>query len=252
MDGDHTAAVDREAVEHIVAAALGRQLKFTVLLALMLGVAGFVLGGFLVDAQLRQSMESLKRETAGLQSQLVRLVDRSAEQEQQHAQLALVVNDIETLRREEAERNRETLETLAAIITNRRNDWINDLGAYTEGRVHVPPQAAADAINRYVDEQMTVLNQVLGMTANRVAQQRASRTRIMEAADHAPSHGGPAARTAPEPVQATTEADASEDGRSAYFTPPRRKGYLFFSPSQPRPIKAVHVNEPSLIPLPPR
>lgn len=274
MDGMQQPANERETVERIVHEALGRQLKVTVFLALVLGVFGFLMGHFVAASQSRETADRFREEIAALQSQITLLADRATEQEQQQTRLTMAVTDIEVLRREEAERSQTALETLAAVIEVRRQQWLRDLERYSGGRRYVPPEMVAAAVNRYVDEQLTVLSRVLDATGEGVVAAPAPPVEPMRGGMDLLTGGPPLESTdvvgltvegpAPEPAVAKgpsasgPELPARPDASTRegsdpeeYFAPPRRKGFLFYSPSQPREIEAVGASEPAAIPLPP-
>lgn len=278
MDGTHDTVIEREMTARLIHEALGRQLKVTAFLAVVLGAFGFLLGHYVADLQSRETTDLLRDEISDLQLQVSRLADRSARHEDQQARLAMAVTDIEALRREEAERSEAALHTLAAVIENRRRNWLRQLEQYSGGRRYVPPEMVVDAVNRYVDEQMTVVGRVLDVTGETAAplppgDPDSVTLDLPPGGRVKPGAGADAERTADETLPPEPRADGFFPARPAvpgpelpapgdaaqdeaetskvYFTPPRRKGFRFYSPKQPAKIDTVDASEPAAIPLPP-
>lgn len=261
--------MDDRRVERIVHEALGRQLRTTSLLALLLGILGFFAGHFVAASYSRQNNERLEARLAELQGQIGVLTDRCNRMDGQHAQTATNLLDVERLRQDEAERDVAALRSMMDSIDQRRTASIRELDTYVTRRLYVSPQVVTAAMNRLVDDQLLQMNRVLASVERRLPHAGQAQSTVAAAdrewiaappppvesetvdtsLDLDPKTVNAEAAVAAAP-QAEPSATQSED--AALFAPPPRKGFLFISRSQPDRLDRTRVSESGAIPLPPR
>lgn len=261
--------MDDRRVERIVHEALGRQLRTTSLLALLLGILGFFAGHFVAASYSRQNNERLEARLAELQGQIGVLTDRCNRMDGQHAETATNLLDVERLRQDEAERDVAALRSMMDSIDQRRTASIRELDTYVTRRLYVSPQVVTAAMNRLVDDQLLQINRVLATVERRLPD--SERTQSTVAAADREWIAAP-----PPPVESTTanspsnldletedpeaavvdapqgDPSATQSTETGLFAPPPRKGFLFISRSQPDRIDPTRVSESGAIPLPPR
>jgi hypothetical protein len=243
-------------IEHALHAALVRQLRVISLMALLLGVAGFFVGHFVADEQGRASVSPLEQQIHELQEQLLAVTERCSRQEAMHSDALVALQQLESLRRDESARDAAAINSLLSDIEHRRSLSLRELEAHVARRVSMPPQAVKAAINRFVDEHMLQLDRALAVVERRLDDGTIAATRApLPPLEDAPSLPVPRAApaTTPGSLSSTTVVATAPAGREgAYFAPPAKKGYLFFSRNQPQRLDPVRVSESDAIPLPPR
>jgi hypothetical protein len=136
-------------------------------------------------------------------------------------------------------------------------------------RLYLPPQQVKQLVNRFVDEQVRQMSSLLEIHDRRVAPAVATQERRPVSPPTQPGTapaGQAAVPPAEAPVSATvpgtqpatvsptvTEASpAPASSAATYVSPPARRGYLYFSPSQPGRLDPARISESDAIPLPPR
>jgi len=260
-------------IEHALHAALVRQLRVISLMALLLGVAGFFVGHFVADEQSRAGLSPLEQQVAELQKELADVQGRCRRQETAHAQALVALNQLDALRKDDAARDAAAINALLTDISQRRAMTLRDLDAHVAQRITIPPEAVTGAINRFVDEHMLQLDRALAIVERRMDDRAIAASRApLPPIDHAePVIAPPMVVQMPQatstPGSLSSPALASTAERPAdshYFnqpasTPapaptsaPAKKGYLFFSRSQPQKMDPVRVSDSESIPLPPR
>jgi hypothetical protein len=253
-------------IEHALHAALVRQLRVISLMALLLGVAGFFVGHFVADEQGRAVLSPLEQQVAELQQELADVRDRCRRQETAHAEALVALNQLDALRKDDAARDATAINALLTDISQRRAMTLRDLDAHVAQRVSVPPEAVTAAINRFVDEHMLQLDRALAIVERRLDDQAiaASRAPLPPIEKPEPVPAPPVMAQRPQTttpgslsgMSVVTMTDRPADSR--YFNQPAaapapaKKGYLFFSRSQPQKNDPVRVSDSESIPLPPR
>lgn len=261
--------MDDRRVERIVHEALGRQLRTTSLLALLLGIVAFFAGHFVAASYSRQNNERLETRLAELQGQIGVLTDRCNRMDGQHAQTATNLLDVEKLRQDEAKRDVAALRSMMESIDQRRTASIQELDTYVTRRLYVPPQVVTAAMNRLVDDQLLQMNRVLVTVERRLPHTPEPQSTVAaadrewfaappppvesETADAQPDLNSGTEETATEIAAAPqSEPSAPQPAEAGLFAPPPRKGFLFISRSQPDRLDPTRVSESGAIPLPPR
>ena len=256
-------------LEQILHAALGRQLRVMVLLGCVLTVGGFVLGHFVAAVQARSVSERLETRISDLQRQVTHLDARCDRQETETQRTLSALADVQRMRQAEARQDREALAALIDDVRRRAGESLKQVEPYVSRRLYLPPQQVKQLVNRFVDEQVRQMSQLLEIHDRRVtpAAGIADRRAASPPAQPRTVPGGQAAVPMAEaPVNATVpgtqsvtvsptiteEAPAPASAAPSYVSPPPRRGYLYFSPSQPRRLDPDRISESDAIPLPPR
>jgi hypothetical protein len=254
-------------IEHALHAALVRQLRVISLMALLLGVAGFFVGHFVADEQGWAGLSPLEQQVAELQKELTDVRDRCRRQESAQAAALLALNQLDALRKDDAARDAAAINALLTDINQRRSMTLRDLDAHLAQRVSIPPEAVTAAINRFVDEHVLQLDRALAIVERRMDDQAIAASRApLPPIEHPepvitppivvqlpPSTTTPGSLTNTTVVSTTDRpADSHYFNQPAAAPAPAKKGYLFFSRSQPQRIDPVRVSDSESIPLPPR
>ena len=165
-------------IEHALHAALVRQLRVISLMALLLGVAGFFVGHFVADEQGQASVSPLEQQVHELQEQLAAVTDRcNRDRKRCTAEALVALQQLESLRRDDAARDAAAINSLLSDIEQRRSLSLRELEAHVAGRVSMPPQAVKAAINRFVDEHMLQLDRALAVVERRLDDETIAATR---------------------------------------------------------------------------
>jgi hypothetical protein len=167
------------------------------------------------------------------------------------------MQELETLRHDEAARDGAAIRALLSDINQRRSLSLRELESHMSGRGSAPPEVVASVINRFVDEHMLQLDRALAVVEGRLGAVESAVARApappIENRDPAPA--APARQSATLPgnlsnLTAASQPSASPPATQLAARP--RKGFLFFSRTQPQRLDPVRISESDEIPLPPR
>jgi hypothetical protein len=215
--------------------------------------------------QARSVSERLETRISDLQRQVTHLNARCDRQESEAQRTLSALADVQRTRQAEARQDRESLSALIDDVRRRAAESLKQVEPYVARRLYLPPQQVKQLVNRFVDEQVRQMSALLAIHDRRVtpAADIAENRSALPPAHAGMVPGGQAAvpmseapvnASAPGIQSATVSPTVSEGSpaASSYVSPPSRRGYLFFSPLQPRRLDPERISESDAIPLPPR